>query len=121
MCEFEFHSEMDYLIITAAFAAVKFLIFIIDQHIAIANTAGATCHHHLGYLHRRPRLHHAPPYPPPGGRRFLLLLSRHLTGHSHQRHLDRRLLRFDCRHLRCPIYQHRLYLVLVLCLRVSTG
>ena len=121
MCEFEFRSQIDYLIITAASAAVKLLIFIIDQHIAIANTAGAACHHRLGYLHRRPRLHHAPPYRPPGGRRFLPPLSRRLTGHSHQRHLDRRLLRFDFRQLRCPIYQHRLYLVLVLCLRVSTG
>ena len=119
MCEFEFRSQIDYLIITAASAAVKLLIFIIDQHIAIANTAGAACLHRLDYQRRQPRLHHAPPYRPPGGRRFLRPLSCHLTGHSHQRHPDRQWLLAS--YLHCSVFRHRPYLTLVPCLRVSVG
>ena len=120
MCEFEFRSQIDYLIITAASAAVKLLIFIIDQHIAIANTGVAAWRlHRLDYQRRQPRLHHAPPYRPPGGRRFLRPLSCRLTGHSHQRHPDRQWLLAS--YLHCSVFRHRPYLTLVPCLRVSVG
>ena len=80
---------------------ISTIFFIIDQHIAAANTApAATLNGVVGYLCRRQRLH---PLAAPAApyhllhrtagwrRRYSALRPRSfLRGHSHQRHLDHR-------------------------------